>query len=219
MRVGTVVDHVLTGSECPPVFNGERRGNVWREFVAECAAGGVPAGDILTAPELEEGAGIARCARANPLLTQFLTGRPQVPLKWETQGVPRSTRGIDCVGDGWISDLKVSNSAEPDRLSRHARTMLWHAQLADYADACAQNGIDTAKGLYLVVVEASAPHPATVMKLSARALEEGRKCIATWIEQYKACVASGVWPGYVQSVVELEIDDGYGGLVGLDVDE
>jgi hypothetical protein len=53
----------------------------------------------------------------------------------------------------------------------------------------------------LGLVEGPAPHDITVLVLSDRVLDEGRKCIAAWCEKLRACLEAGRWPGAVQSEV------------------
>jgi exodeoxyribonuclease VIII len=211
MRIGTYADRLVFGGTLPPVFDGKRQGVRWEEFAA--AHGDVQ--EIMTTTEADEAFAIAQSVRSQPLAMQYLTGRAQVGLTWRVGDVECSTRGVDCVGDGWISDLKCTNSAEPRALQWHARRMLWHAQLCWYAAGCRQNGIDVSKGLYLVAAESKAPYPATVLQLSPRAIEEGERCIAAWLERYRQCRDADAWPGYSQSVVEWEIDSPFG-LEGLD---
>jgi hypothetical protein len=156
--------------------------------------------------EYDEGIAAAEAVRRRPgnrLALSYLIGRTQVPLRWEMQGVPFSTRGIDVVGDGWITDLKTTQSTEPDRFMYHARNMLWHAQLACYEEACKQNGIDVSKGVFLVGIESKPPNVATVIRLSPEALADGMRCVVAWIEMLKACEANDHWPGYVQCVVDM----------------
>jgi hypothetical protein len=209
MRVGTLVDRLLLGGEMPPIWSGDRRGKEWSAFAAKHAFA-----EICTQAELDDAEQISHAVRANPLAIEYLTGRPQVALTWEMMGVRCATRGVDCVGAGWISDLKVTQTTQPDRYQWHARRMLWNAQLAFYREACRQNGIDTSKGLFLVGVEASPPYPSTVLRLTPRAIEEGEKCVHLWLEQLRACEASGEWPGYVQSVVDFDVEQNVE-LVGL----
>jgi hypothetical protein len=209
MRKGTLTDLTLLGGEPPPIWSGTRQGKAWKEFAARNAGE-----EICTQAELDEAEQIAAAVKSNALAMKYLTGRAQVRLEWEMLGIRCATRGVDVVGDRWISDLKVTRTAEPERFSWHARSMLWHAQLAFYDEACRQNGIDTSEGCYLVGAEAEAPHPVTVMRVTPRALEAGAKCIHLWLEQLRACEATNEWPGYVQSVVELDVDEELR-LVGL----
>ncbi len=220
---------LLAGGGTPITYEGERRGKAWKDFqaanpgariftrrevdgaaalVAQLAGGRTyHADDFVTWKELAEAEPIAEALKRDPLAQEYLAGRHQVPLAWDAMGVRCATGGVDVVGDGWISDLKVTQTTQPDRLAFHAQSrMLWHAQLAWYDEGCRANGIDTSKGLFLVGVEATAPHPVTVLRLSERALEQGRKACHLWLEQLRVCEASDRWPGYVQSVVELAVD-------------
>ena len=215
MRIGTLVDRLVFGGELPPIWYGEKRqGNEWKAFALRHAGK-----DICTQAELDEARPIAAAVKEDPLAQEYLAGSPQVPLRWTMMGVECATRGVDLVGAGFIVDLKVTATTEPERWKWHARRMLYLAQLAFYREGCRQMGIDTSKGLFLCGVEAAAPHPVTVLRLSERALAEGEKCIHLWLEQLRACEASGKWPGYCQSVIELDTD-GDVELVGLeDADE
>src|SRR5579883_3076116 len=178
MRVGTLADRLILGGTLPPIYPGDRRGTAWTTFAAKHAGE-----EICTQAELEDAEPIASAVKANALAMAYLTGRAQVPLRWEMQGVPCATRGVDVVGDGWISDLKITSTTQPDRWTWQARRMLYLAQLAFYAEGARQNGIDTSKGLFLVGVEAAPPHPVTVLRMTARAIEAGDKAVHLWLER------------------------------------
>ncbi len=216
----------------PIVYPGAtRQGKAWKDF-AETHKGtrlytqrefdeafdlvaALPAGrtyqpsEFVTWSELGEAEPMAEALRGSPLAMRYLEGRHQVALEWESQGVRCSTRGIDCVGFGFISDLKVTQTTEPFHWCHQARRMLWHAQLAWYAEGCRAHGIDTHHGLFLVGVESSAPYPVTVLRLTERAAEEGARCCHSWLEQLRACEASGDWPAYAQSVVDFDIEPAF----------
>ena len=51
------------------------------------------------------------------------------------------------------------------------------------------------------------PHVVTVLTLTADVLEAGDKSVCRWLEMYKACERSGVWPGYVQTAETWELDE------------
>lgn len=210
MRLGMMVDRMLTGGRVPPMYLGspdgnmKRQGTAWKDYVKRCAEDGWRAEEIATEPESDEACAIVRAVQQDDLAMQYLTGRPQVELEWETMGVKRVTRGLDVVGPNWFTDLKVTACAKPDRLMRHATDMLWHAQLADYREAARQNGLDVTGGVFLVAIESKPPYVATVLEMSEEMLGEGEKCIHLWLEKYKACVAADAWPGYSQCPVRWE---------------
>jgi hypothetical protein len=105
---------------------------------------------------------------------------------------------------GQIHDLKITSSADPDELSRHTWRMLWHVQGAWYVDGARAMGLDVDE-FRIIAVEATPPHCVTVLRVPERMLEEGRKSIRHWVEKLRACDASGEWPGYVQSEVEMQM--------------
>jgi hypothetical protein len=220
MRMGSLVDMLLLTPEREPiVYPGERRGNAWLAF-AERHAGR----DVYTTAEYERAVEVVHVVRDKRFVREYLgicdpERRAQVPLRWQTQGVPRSTRGVDVLTRGMLVDLKFTASAQPSILGWHMQRMHWHAQLADYADACAQNGISLPGGVFLLAIESSAPYATTAVRMTESALAAGAKCISAWVEQYKSCAAAGVWPDYLACPYELEIDDGGGGLVFPDETE
>jgi hypothetical protein len=204
MRAGSLTDCLLLTGEKPIVFNGRRQGGEWELFRSAHAGH-----DIYTRSEYEDAMEVVSFVRADPLAREFLglndeLRRTQVPLKWQTNGVPRSTRGIDVLTRRRLVDLKYTNSTKPSLFAWHAHNMLWHAQLADYQEACEQNGIDISEGIFLVGIESKLPYCVTVLKLTEEALEQGRKCIALWIEKFKSCERDKVWPGYTRVVEELD---------------
>lgn len=221
MRLGMLVDRILTGGRVPPTYPGAppdpksktgernmtRQGKAWKAWAASQAVDGNWTEDELpTKTESDEADEIARAVASNDLAMQYLTGRPQVALQWEVMGVVRATRGIDVVGPTWFTDLKVTANAKPDdrHLLRHAVDMQWHAQLADYREAARQNGLDVKGGAYLVTIESKPPYVATVLQASEAILVEGEKCIHLWMERYKQCRDANHWPGYSQCEVVWE---------------
>lgn len=211
MRLGTLVDMMLLTDRKPVVFGGERRaGREWELFRTAHAHM-----DIFTRNEYEQATAIAAAVSENDVAVEYLglgpgirSRKTQLPLKWETNGVRRSTRGLDVIlPGGRIVDLKMTYCTEPSRLSHHARQMFWNVQLADYRDACEQNNIDISGGLYLLCVESKPPYPVTCLRMTDEALDEGKRCIELWIATYKSCLDAGQWPGYVQSVTDIQFSE------------
>jgi len=211
MLIGTIVDYELTGGVGSiEEWAGPRRGKAWQQFQADNLGK-----TVVTSDEYQEAMGIVNCARDSPFI-YYLAGRHQTPLRWEMYGFPCATRGVDVIGDGWISDLKVTHCAQPERLMRHARSMLWHCQLAFYLEGCRQNGIDTRDGAYIVALESKPPHPMTVLHLNRDCLEEANRTISAWFERLRVCTDADSWPGYTQAVVEMGAWSGDVLLEGLD---
>jgi hypothetical protein len=100
--------------------------------------------------------------------------------------------------------LKTAPSADPDRFVWHALRMHYHAQLRFEATAA---GLGLFPNCYVIVVEATAPHPVTVFKLGERALIEGDKLLTLWAERLRVCEAAGAFPPYVEAIVPLDVPD------------
>lgn len=198
MRFGTLVHRMLLGGGDVVVYEGDRRGNAWKEFQAE--------NDgmfIVTAKERDRGMRCADALNSHHEASMLLVGNLELELKWTNGG--RHCKGtIDAAGFSWVSELKTSQCSEPEWFRRHALGMAYHAQLAWYADALTTIGrkIDVA---HIAVVESSAPYVVTVLTLTPRALEEGRKLNRIWWERLMVCEASNAWPGYAQHAVPLDV--------------
>jgi hypothetical protein len=110
----------------------------------------------------------------------------------------------DVAGRTHLVDLKCLKSAEPERVMWQSRKLFYNVQASIYRRALASNGRDI-KECYLVVVENTAPHPVTVFQFTDTALEQGDKTSALWMEKLRSCEAHNSYPGYVQTVVDLDL--------------
>lgn len=206
MRVGTVVHQLVLGKQGEREivrYEGTRRGAAWEAFKAKHEVLG---NEIVSNAEWEEAEPIAAAVLAHEGACELLDGaRCEVPLRWEINGVPFATRGIDAIPfAGGIVDLKSARTANPRNFLREALKMHYHVQLALYEEGARQNGIDTSGGVRLIAAESKAPYPVQVFRLTPALLERGRKELALWIETLKACAAADHWPAY--SLAELEWD-------------
>lgn len=206
MRIGTLVDMMLLTDKEPAVFDGVRRGKDWDTFRTKHAGK-----DMFTQQEHDMAVAICASARMDPMAIEYLglendERRTQVPLTWVDNGVPRATRGVDVIIGNRLIDLKVTNCTKPSKLKWHVRDMLWHAQVVDYSIGCKQNNIDVSGGLFLLCIESSPPYCVTSLMLSESAIQSGHKCISSWLEMYRACSESNVWPGYTQCVQNLDMN-------------
>lgn len=205
MRIGTGTHHLVLGpTQRQPVVwypGASRRGKEWDKFAAENEAS-----TILTAPERAEAEAIATAVLADREARKLLeSSRYEVPLSWLAGGIECGTRGIDVVGDGYIADLKVTRSTKPDELQREVARMHYHAQMAFYDAAARANHIDVSRGMFLLCVESKYPFVVTVLEMTERVLEEGRKCVGLWLEKLRQCDEADHWPGYVQAPVPWQL--------------
>lgn len=197
MKIGSAVHSRVLGGDYV-IFEGERRGKAWAEFKA--AHDGAL---ILTMPEHESASRIAGAVMASPLAQGVLEPSElrEHEILWDFAGRACASH-LDALATGrYVVELKVTNCAEPTRFSRQALHMGYVAQCAFYAEAAK---VDAA---YIIAVEDKRPWPVTVMRLTPRALSDGLKQCRLWMERLLACEAVDAWPGYCQSIVDLDTQD------------
>jgi hypothetical protein len=199
MRFGSLVHHVYAG-ERVTVYDGDRRGNAWKEFAAAHQDQ-----EVFTATEHARALRCADSLRRTPHAVAVLAGEVERSIAWSFAGRACSSR-LDLIGNGLVTDLKTTNCAEPGRFGRAAiGRFAYHAQLAFYVQAARSLGHDP-RAAYIVAVETAPPFAVTVMRLTLSALLEGEKLCRLWMEQLRVCEENDAWPSYCQSVVDLDAD-------------
>lgn len=204
LRLGRGTHALLFGSRVA-VFDGIRneRHEKWQTFQAEhedC--------EILNAREYAEATAIAAAISCHPVASELLFDDTVVEqrLDWEWMG--RKCRSTpDVRGKNRIVELKTSRCTEPDRFTRDGLWRGYHAQLAFYQMAVGASRLGSASGAYVVAVESLPPYPVTVLRLTERAIIQGRKLCRLWFERLLACEAANSWPGYVDSIVDFDVPD------------
>lgn len=189
---------VLGGQLC--VYPKERRGNAWKEFKAEHAGE-----DIVSAKEYARAVRMAEALAKHSDAMALLKGEREVEISWTKLG-RACVSHVDVLGDRFITELKTTSISSPGWFSRHALRLHYHAQLAWYREAVLsiRRPCSTA---YIVAIETAPPYVVTPFELTRRAIEAGEKQCWIWLERLLGCESAGEWPGYVQSVVELDVPD------------
>lgn len=217
MQFGSLVHSVLLpGGDKYVAFEGERSGNRWKDFKAQHE------GEmIVTVAELAKAKRIARAVQTDPVaapLLGIIDGRyadveTEKTISWSMLG--RKCGGtIDLIAPGRIVEVKTTSPslAAPGTFTRHALKMGYHAQVSWYADGARAAGHDVLVA-WIVCVETEPPYDVVVHKVTQRAMDEGRKLIRLWMERVTQCEAAGVWPGYAQSPVDLDVVEDAGLMI------
>jgi hypothetical protein len=187
------------------VFPGPgRRGKVWDAFEAG-HAGSV----ILNQRESDQARAMVDAVMACPdaaALLKGLTFERELRFNHELQGRP-----CQATPDGFCSqrvvEFKTARSSEPGWFNRDGTRRNYHAQLAWYLDAVAYSGLGTPAEAFIIAVESKRPHPVTVMQLTDRAIDHGRRACRLWLERLIACEAFARWPAYCESIVPFDTAD------------
>lgn len=197
MERGTAVHAILFGTRTVLGYPGkQRKGKEYDAFVADH-----PDCEILTAAEYAKALRMADAVRSSAVAMPYLNGVCEETLHFRWMGLEcRATP--DVRGDGFVTELKSSQSADPAKFLWHARRMAYHAQVRFQDYACKANG-HPVRDHWIVCVEAEAPHPVTVFHVEPEALDEGDKLLTLWAERLKACMAAQAYPPYVESPVPL----------------
>lgn len=199
MRLGTLVHKLVLGGDYT-VFPGDRRGKDWENFRYENQHK-----EIFTYAELLRAKSAALAVANDPVAAKWLLGKHEQSMTWNALGYPCKGT-LDVLGEDFVCDLKTTSSTDPVVLTHHARKLWYHAQLAWYLGGARANGHDV-RAAALVCVEMEAPHPVTVVRVMPRAIEQGLNAIRSWIERLESCEANGTWPGYVDSEIDLDVDE------------
>ena len=182
-------------------FPGEsRRGKAWEAFAA-CN----PGREIATMSEVDDAVPIVEAVRYSELCRPWLIGKTEVPLSCElVPGVWIETRGVDVVGDVFVTELKTTANPKPARFIYDFRKYHYNAQLALYRAMAARVGMARPDARAIVVLAGtSEPWHCYPIEVTERWLEIGSALISTWVERFRACRDEGRWPGYVQSLYQL----------------
>jgi hypothetical protein len=201
--IGNAADALILGSAEPVTFypGSVRRGKEWESFAAAHAHS-----IILTKREHAIAEGMAEAVRRCPHATQVLDGLIRETRYWTVQG--RSCRGTpDVHGVNFLTDLKTGETSDPRRFPWKVRQFAYHAQLAWYRAGVIACGLPVPEDCYIVAVEQTPPHVVTVFRLTPQTLDLGERLCRLWFEQLKVCEESGVYPGYSQSIVDLDLLD------------
>lgn len=187
-----------------------RRGAKWDQAYRRAADEGHV--EILGRREYALAVEIVNAVRRHPTAMRLLFDgtivERKIEWKWGDKDV-RSTPDARAPGR-WLVDLKTAVSSQPEAFRRQALRFGYHAQAALYLEALETIGEPVPEGeAYIIAVEKTRPHPVTVLRVEADALELGRKMIRLWMERLLACERANDWPGYVlpPAVASLHLDE------------
>jgi exodeoxyribonuclease VIII len=189
------------------VFTGARRaGKEWEAFLA-ANAGREIAPQSMVEDALRMALAVRQSAQAAPLLRE---GKAEHTVQFNVESQPCKAR-LDWVAtfDGRpvaIVDLKTAKDASPRGFGRAAWDAGYHTQGAWYVDALLASG-ETERELpyYLLAVESEPPHVVQLYEVPPEVLDVGRAEYARLFRRYVECCKSGVWPGYSEEGMLLQL--------------
>jgi hypothetical protein len=202
LRLGSGVHAIVLGQ---PVirYPGRRAGKAWDAFEAEHADE-----VILSEREWSEAQSMATAIRLNREAMAILFENTIIEERIDWTFLGRGVRSTpDARATYHVAELKTARTSNPAWFVRDALRMHYHCQLAFYADAIGAVTGHVPESAYVVAVEKTPPYPVTILKLTERALEQGRMTVRLWFEHLLQCEASNYWPAYTESIVDFDVPD------------
>lgn len=198
MELGTAVDQLYFGTRPVIWYPGAtRRGKDWDAFQSSH-----PGETILTATTYDIACHMVASLRASADASELLAGEHQQRIEWTRNG--RKCAGIpDVVNARGIVDLKTTQDSNPEKFRWQALKLAYPAQLDWYRIGLGKPDVPC----YIVAVESRAPYNVTCLQVAEPLLQQGRQMASLWLERLIACEAAGDWPGYVQSIVTLDVPE------------
>lgn len=182
------------------VFEGDRRGNAWKDFQA------AHPGEILRAVErdavLAQADAVLRHPEVLALLTDALT---ESAITWTDPDTGIACKGlVDARGLAHHADLKGTGALH--LFERLAIRDGYHLQAAWYRRG---ERITTGRDVvpHLIAVEAKAPHDVGVFRLSDALLDHADRELTGLLRTLRACLDAERWPGRFPEVVPMELPD------------
>ena len=187
-----LADEFVTRPECWTDWR-TKDAKEWRE--AQVAAGKT----VITDADLQAVTGMAESLARHPLISAgILDGFVERSLIWqdkETGVWLKSRPDVIPSASGLFSDLKTTASVADDDMAKSLASFGYHMQAA-LVGMAAEAVLDSPMEEFaLVWVEKAPPHCVRVTVLTGEDLERGRMQLRRSIDQFAACVKSGVWPG------------------------
>lgn len=204
--LGSTVHALIEGRKDVVVYpGGSRRGKEWEAFALTHQGK-----RIVLAKEMEAASAMAEAIVGDPKAARLVC-EPRVQreqsLYFDYLGrACRATPDLRARRSGWFAELKTTRCADPERFRWDALRLSYHVQVAMQLEAIRANG-GKPKAAFIIAVESAPPWPVTVMRVTEDSLERGARQLRLWMERLLACEASGAWPGYCQSVVDLQIGE------------
>lgn len=207
---GTVIGSLLQGGSADVVMvpHPDFRTKEAREMRdAAIAAGQTP----VTMPQLEALMGAADAIRANLLDYGIeLTGQSEVPLEWSESSAhgPIACRGrLDHLKGRTIYELKSTGTASPEACGRRAVELGYDIQWAAYVAGFRSSFPELAgrEDFVFLFYELEPPYSVTPLRPDGMFREHGERRWKKAVEQWSECLASGVWPHYLDRIGTITV--------------
>lgn len=182
------------------VYEGQRRGNVWKEFQAEAVAEDK---SIITETEYDNCLEVVDAVMAHDEARKLIDAAVAVEqtLQWQNRDTGLHIKGrVDLVsdvrGDTILTDVKTTADISPWIFSAHCWRMGYFMQAAMYQEGFVEQWPSGATPtMNIIAVEQKPPHDCAVYVLDAASVAAGWDTYIRCLERVQECTLSGEWPG------------------------
>lgn len=167
---------------------------------------------IITMNDMKTIMGMSDSIQAHPLASKLINkfGITEKQFNWTDQ-----TTGANCkckpdkIVEKFALDLKSTDDASPNGFKFSAKKFRYHVQSPFYVDGLKANMIEITTMVF-IAVEKTAPYLVGLYFYESDEMDEGRREYKENLKTYVDCLESGVWPGYSEKIIPLELPGFWG---------
>ena len=148
----------------------------------------------------------AEVIKSNRHVMRYLDGaQRELSMFWQTARGNRIKARMDFKPTGPVlGDIKTTMDASPTGFAREAFNRGYTLQSAFYTDLWNLVG-DTRIDRFVFIAYEKRSRVVTVFHCTDRFIEEGRNAYLAALAQVEDALATGIWPGYTEDEVELDL--------------
>ena len=151
--------------------------------------------------------GMAEAVLSNPVYTHYasdIEGIAEGTGYFKYNGASCKVRPDLYIPDGTIIDLKSTQDASEVGFRKSVRNFGYNFQTCFYMEAMRALGLP-ARQFIFVCVEKTAPYLTATYTLTASEIDRQKPRMQKACEIWATCMETGVWPGYPEEVVTLDL--------------
>lgn len=213
MVLGTAVDAILFNrlDEIAVAPECDRRTTVGKEAWAKFCASSAGR-QVVKSEQYEAATAMAKNVRDHPaaasILSKLKPADMQVAVVWRDKETGILCKGlIDMLAasHGVLGDLKSTADAGPSEFPKSIFNYGYFRQGAMYAEGLSAHGV-VIEDFAIIAVENEAPYAVAVYRLRDEDLLRGLGQFRKAIRMYAECVATGVWGGYSEEIMDISLE-------------
>jgi len=215
MRMGTAVHELLEDKQTEYVIRPDvhpETNEVWhgsKKWCKEWKAAQTL--QVFTSEEIGKILGMRKALEDNPIFQMLLNHCPEreKPVFGTYKGVQLKAlldmAGYDKSGKRMIVDLKTTDDASASGFGRKAKSLLYQCQAVHYTTVLSMaEQLEERPMFIFAVVESSFPHAVAFHGLPQEAWDDGQEKFDRYVDTYKNCMETGIWPAYEYGIQTLD---------------